>query len=324
MRVLAFSTGGAHITTMLGMLEELETQGRLKDVDSFAGISAGAILAAFCATRPVQKAVQELKSLLLEHCKDAIKPHYAFLNVPLSALFQKSILDDTGLAKLLQEKLESAKLHSDLYVGLTNETKMSYELHHFEKSSNKSSGALTISQAVHASASIPVIFKGEDGPNKCHYSDGGVYHHIPAFAIERIMEQAVKKEKKEFYVTVISSSTWNYRPALKDTKYPFLAQKTLHYLDCANYNNLPSDRELIKEAIALYQHKLNITFEMFAVPTVLLRKLHNTFTMTKLASMKENDVNKLFQLGRHIVKANCATYDISQDEPSPFMSHLKY
>ena len=67
---------------------------RLNDIDCFAGISAGAILAAFCATRPIAKAVAELKSILIEHCSDAIRPHYRFLNVPLSALFQKSILED--------------------------------------------------------------------------------------------------------------------------------------------------------------------------------------------------------------------------------------
>ena len=47
MKALVFSTGGAHLTTMLGMVEELFLKGELNDIDSFAGISAGAILAAF-------------------------------------------------------------------------------------------------------------------------------------------------------------------------------------------------------------------------------------------------------------------------------------
>ena len=96
------------MTTMLGMLEELSDRGRLDKIDSYAGISAGAILAAFCATRPIKNAVKELQEILIHHCKDAIKPHYRFLNMPLSALFKKSLLDDSGLANLLKERLEGA------------------------------------------------------------------------------------------------------------------------------------------------------------------------------------------------------------------------
>ena len=323
MKVLAFSTGGAHITTMLGMLEELESQGRIKQIDCFAGISAGAILAAFCATRPVAEAVVQLKSILIEHCADAIRPHYKFLNIPLSALFQKSILDDKGLAALLNEKLEHQPLLADLYIGLTNETKMSYELHHFSKVAEKSQGPLSISQAVHASASIPVIFEGEQVKD-CHYSDGGVYHQIPAFAIERLLRSAHEQKEKCFDLTIVSSSTWNYRPEVGSSSMPYLAKKTLHYLDCVNYNNLPSDRELIKEAIELYRPNMDISFQMYAVPTKMLRDLHQRFTMGKLANMDKNDVDTLFQLGKNLVLADCATYAIEQDEPSPFMTHLKY
>lgn len=319
MKVLAFSTGGAFIGSMLGMLETLDRQGRLSEVDSFAGISAGAILAAFCATRPIKEAVAELKAILVDHCADAIRPHYRFLNVPLSALFQKSILDDSGLATLLKKKLEGKALRADLYVGLTNETKMTYELHHFS-AKEEAKGGLSISQAVHASASIPVIFEGE-AANQCHYSDGGVYHQIPAFAIERLLQRAHDQRDKAFDLTIIASSTWTYRPANSETKLPYLAKKTLHYLDCVNYNNLPSDRELIKEAIELYKDKLSITFKMYAIPTRLLRELHQHFTIRKLARMDPDDVEKLLRLGKHIVQADCATYAIEQDEPSPVLKY---
>ena len=323
MKVLAFSTGGAHITTMLGMLEELEHTGKVKGVNSFAGISAGAILAAFCATRPMKEAVNELKTVLVAHCNDAVKPHYSYFNVPLSALFQKSILDDSGLANILKEKLENRVLHSDLYVGLTNETKMSYELHYFPKGSTKSvTNPLSIYQAVHASASIPIVFEGEDGPNQCHYSDGGVYHQIPSFAIEKMMHKAKEAADTDFHLTIVSSSMWNYRPAFHSNRMPFLAQKTLHYLDCANFNNLPSDRELIKESIALYKQFFTVHFEMFAVPSAMLEKLHGKFTMDKLSHMKEEEVKELVRLGKLVVQSNCATYDISQDEPAE--THLKY
>jgi len=105
---------------------------------------------------------------------------------------------------------------------------------------------------------------------------------------------------------------------------PYLAQKTLHYLDCVNYNNLPSDRELIREAIELCESNMKINFQMYAVPTKMRCDLHERFTMGKLADMSSGDVDTLLQLGRHVVLANCATYAIEQDEPSPFMTHLKY
>ena len=177
MKALVFTTGGTHLTTMLGMLEELSDRGRLCEIDSYAGISAGAILAAFCATRPVKTAVKELQDILIHHCKDAIKPHYKFLNMPLSALFKKSLLDDSGLANLLKERLENAPLCATLYVGLTNETDMRYELHRFAP--NEKRGSLSLSQAVHASASIRLSCRaktrhtsttatGSLSPNACH------------------------------------------------------------------------------------------------------------------------------------------------------------
>ena len=319
MKALVFTTGGTHLTTMLGMLEELSDRGRLCEIDSYAGISAGAILAAFCATRPVKTAVKELQDILIHHCKDAIKPHYKFLNMPLSALFKKSLLDDSGLANLLKERLENAPLCATLYVGLTNETDMRYELHRFAP--NEKRGSLSLSQAVHASASIPVVLPGEDSAHK-HYSDGGVFHQMPVIAIEHMLRQAVEEEQKRLDLTIIASSTWLYRPEQGKGHLPFLAKKTLRFLDCTNYNNLSSDREILREAVSLYEGKVNVSLCMYAVPTALLRTLHERFTMDKLANMSKDDVVKLQELGKNIVRANCATYNIAQDEPCPVM--LKY
>lgn len=321
MRALVFSTGGAHLTTMLGMLEELYQKQELKNVDSYAGISAGAILAAFCATRPIDKAIAQLRTIMVEHYKDAIKPHYSFLNLPLSALFKKSILDDSGLKKILQRELQEKELNANLYIGLTNETDMQYELHEFGKAASSNTRALGLAEAVHASASIPVVLQGEDAMEK-HFSDGGVFHQIPVLAIEKMLAKASMEESKHLDLTIISSSTWKYRPKEMETsKLPFLAKKTMHFLDCTNYNNLSSDREILREAIAIYSGKTSISMRMFSVPTKMLRRLHNRFTMTKMAHMSENDINELQELGRRIVKANCATYDILQDEPSPVLKY---
>jgi len=317
MKALVFSTGGAHLTTMLGMVEELFVKGELEDIDSFAGISAGAILAAFCATRPIDQAIEQLRDIMVKHYKDAIKPHYKFLNVPLSALFQDSLLDDSGLKAILTEKLK-APLRAKLYVGLTNETDMQYELHAFGTGTKPT---MDLAAAVHASASIPVVLKGEDVNDK-HFSDGGVFHQLPVLAIEQLLQKASKQPSKHLDLTIISSSTWKYRPKEAEaSKLPYLAQKTMHFLDCTNYNNLSSDREILREAIALYSGKTSLSMRMFSVPTELLRKLHQRFTLDKIGNMSEKDIDSLQELGRNIVRANCATYDILQDEPSPVLKY---
>ena len=79
---------------------------------------------------------------------------------------------------------------------------------------------------------------------------------------------------------------------------------------------------MIKESIELYKQSFTVHFQMFAVPSAMLRKLHGKFTMDKLSHMKVQEVNELVRLGKLVVQSNCATYDIAEDEPSE--SHLKY
>ena len=317
MKALVFSTGGAHLTTMLGMLEGLHARGELQDLHACAGISAGAILAAFCATRPIDQAVEKLRDIMIHHYKDAIKPHYKMLNIPLSALFRDSILDDTGLKEILQKELEGKKLLCDLYVGVTNETAMRYEVHSFLRDMSSNS-PLTISQAVHASASIPVVLKGEDVED-VHYSDGGVFHQIPVLEIEEMLHKAADDESKHLDLTIVSCSTWNYRPTNIEARLPYLAKKTMHFLDCANYTNLSSDREILRQAIALFKEEASVSLQMFSVPTVLLRKLHQRLRLDRMDKLSETEIEDLQEIGRKIVRASCATYDIAQDEPSPIL-----
>lgn len=316
MKALVFSTGGAHLTTMLGMLEGLYERGELNDLNACAGISAGAILAAFCATRPIDEAVQKLREIMIHHYKDAIKPHYKLLNIPLSAIFKDSILDDSGLKEILRKELEGKKLLTDLYVGITNETSMLYEVHSF--SAEASNSPLTISQAVHASASIPVVLKGED-VSEIHYSDGGVFHQIPVLEIEEMLNKAAAEQSKQLDLTIVSCSTWKYRPQVMDMKLPYLAKKTMHFLDCANYNNLSSDREILRQAIALHKNEASVSLKMFSVPTKMLHQLHSRLRLDKMDRLSEKQIEELQEIGRKIVRANCATYDIAQDEPSPIL-----
>lgn len=307
------------MTTMLGMLEGLYERGELNDLNACAGISAGAILAAFCATRPIDEAVKELRDIMVHHYKDAIKPHYKLLNIPLSALFRDSILDDSGLKDILQKELEGKKLLADLYVGVTNETLMRYEVHTFAASGTTTS-PLSIAEAVHASASIPVVLKGED-VSQVHYSDGGVFHQIPVLEIEAMLSKVAAAEKGNplLDLTIVSCSTWNYRPKYMETKLPYLAKKTMHFLDCANYTNLSSDREILRQAIALYKNEASVSLKMYSVPTKMLHQLHARLRIDKMDKLTEKEIEDLQEIGRKIVLANCATYDIAQDEPSPIL-----
>jgi len=166
-----------------------------------------------------------------------------------------------------------------------------------------------------------VVLKGEDAMDK-HFSDGGVFHQIPVLAIESMLEKASKESAKHLDLTIISSSTWKYRPEeTGKSKLPYLAKKTMHFLDCTNYNNLSSDREILRQAIALYAGKASVSLRMFSVPTKLLRGLHKRFALDKLGHMSEKDIDELQNLGRRIVQADCATYDILQDEPSPVLKY---
>ena len=316
MKTVVFSTGGAYLTAMLGMLDQLSE--RLEGADSFAGISAGAIIAAFCATRPISQAVTQLKGILVDHIQDAIKPHYKYLNMPLSALFQKSILDDSGLVSILKQELDGKPLLATLYIGLTNETTMNYELHEF-RPREKPKGGLSLSQAVHGSSSVPVVFEGETTTD-FHYSDGGVFHQIPVLAIERMLERASQEEKAALDLTIISSSAWGYRPPVTETKLPYLAQKTMHYLDCTNYNNLGSDREILRESLALYK-AVRVKFQMYSVPSKILRKLHAKFSIEQLTNISMADIDHLLRLGKNVVLADSATYSIDQDEPAPILKY---
>jgi predicted acylesterase/phospholipase RssA len=324
MNALIFTAGGAHLNTMLGMLDELDKSKRLGTISAYAGISAGAILASFCATRPVKKAVEQLRSILIEHCSDAIKPHYKYLNIPLSALFQQSILDDSGLANLLEQELEGKIVNGDLYIGVTNETDMKYELHHFA-GNTKPAGNLSLVQAVHASMSIPVIFQGEQVKDK-HYSDGGVFHQCPVFAIQNMLKRAAEAEQ-QLQLTILATSPWDYAPEVSTkSAFPLLARRTFHYMDCLQTNNMTTDREILREAFQIYKGKVKVNFKMYMLPSVLAKELHKTFTFTKFSHISEHEIEKLMRLGRNIVRADCATYDVLQNEPSPVLHqmHLKY
>ena len=87
---------------------------------------------------------------------------------------------------------------------------------------------------------------------------------------------------------------------------------------------MSSDREILREAIELFKDKVDIKFEMYMLPMKIAQELHKTFTFTKFSHVSKDEIEKLLVLGQNIVKANCATYSIIQDEPAPFGTHLKY
>ena len=89
---------------------------------------------------------------------------------------------------------------------------------------------------------------------------------------------------------------------------------------------MTTDREILREAFQIYKGEVKVNFKMYMLPSVLAKELHKTFTFTKFSHISEHEIEKLMRLGRNIVRADCATYDVLQNEPSPVLHqmHLKY
>ena len=105
MKSIFFSTGGVHIATMLGMLSEL--QNRIEDPDAVGGLSAGALLAAMCATHGVSNAVE----VMTTHSTDTLlKNKHKYFNTILSVLFNDSLVDSTNLKNTVKLLLKNKTL----------------------------------------------------------------------------------------------------------------------------------------------------------------------------------------------------------------------
>jgi len=304
MKCMIFGTGGIHLITQIGMLESLCENG--EDACCFAGVSAGALIASFCATRPLKEAVQELKEIITNNLgSSALTPNYKFLNAPRSALFKSSFFTDEKFTSILKEKLLNKPLRANLYIGVTDETSMTYKLCYYA-AHGKNNEVMPIDQAVHGSMSIPLIFPGIDYKEH-HYVDGGCFHQVPVEAIKKIINHCREQDPdRQLNMTILTANPWSFAPKpTKNSGVGKMLKKTYRLLDSIQTMNMYSDRLILEQVMKeeeLKKKKVDINFSLYTVPMELAHELHDKYPFSKFDKLGIEDVNSLLQIGENIVK----------------------
>lgn len=168
-RLLVLSGGGSHGAYEAGVLAALVEHEHYKDFTHFAGVSVGAINAAYVAQFDSdQKAVG-----FLHHLWSVLSRNDVYRSWPLGwlqALLNKTgLYDTTPLWELIRHDFNPRALQRNLWVGATR----------------VDTGDLTVftnsnvsRKAVLASASIPTVFPAVT-INDVQYVDGGLRDNIP-------------------------------------------------------------------------------------------------------------------------------------------------
>lgn len=158
---LALSGGGIRGIAHLGALYAMEEMGIKPDI--IAGVSAGAIVAAFYGAG--MKPIEIMKLFMMTKFSD-----FAEISVPRNGFFNMNgfkafLKNNLPVENIEQCKLPIALCATDLDTGTAVQWR---------------NGSLV--ERVMASCSIPIVFKPVkiDGTN---YVDGGVMHNMPAWAI---------------------------------------------------------------------------------------------------------------------------------------------
>ena len=160
---LALSGGGARGFAHLGALYAMDEMGIKPDI--IAGVSAGAIVAAFYASglKPLEIMKLFMISIFSDFCEIGM-PRYGFFNMNGFKLFLKKYLP---VERIEQCSVPVVLCATDLDSGTAVQWRK---------------GAMA--ERVMASCAIPIVFKPIkiDGVN---YVDGGVMHNMPAWAIRK-------------------------------------------------------------------------------------------------------------------------------------------
>ncbi len=173
---IALCGGGARGWAHIGILKALEENGIFPT--HISGTSAGAIVAALYAAG---KTPDEL----LEIAKDAnILKVYAFgltdiAFMPTSGFTRLSYLKDI-LSEHLPKSDDFNDLQKQAFIAVTNLNKCDYEIIH--------KGSIT--DAVMASAAIPIIFKPQN-IGEHTYVDGGVVNNLPVEPLKSICDTVI-------------------------------------------------------------------------------------------------------------------------------------
>ena len=292
MKGLFFSTGGIHMATLMGMFIGLKN--KLNNIDYCGGISAGAFLSSLCALY----SHDEIENIIKEHAHDhLLKNRHKYFNTIISSLFNKSILDDSQLKSLLDKLLNNRILLRDLFIGVTNEDTMTYELKHFKK------GELypSLSFIVHASMSIPILLPGVTYENK-HLVDGGLFHSIPVEAIDTCIEKAIKEKAETFDITILSSKRFNAVMKPEKNKHLEIPHKAIRMMYSHGYITMHNDHIILDKAISnAKEHGIGITLNFFSIPDDQLQYYDKKIQFQEYGHINKNTVNVLMELGKKIV-----------------------
>lgn len=293
MKGLFYSTGGIHLATMTGMFMALPDD--LSTVDVCGGISAGSFLAALCATYTTQ----ELKNVLTEHAHDRLlRNRHRYFNTILSTLFDKSILDDSNLAKLLKKLLHGRPLLRDLFIGVTDENTMTYEMKHFAKGKTYNE----LSNFVHGSMSIPAILPGVDYKDE-HLVDGGLFHSLPVEAIDACIAKAIEQKDEVFKIIVLSSKRFDAHMHSRKVSKLRVPHEAVKMMYSHGYTTMHNDHVILnKEISSAKEHGLGINLNFYSVPDKELNYYDEHVGFEEYGHVKHNVVTNLLELGKKIVE----------------------
>ena len=303
-KAVFFSTGGIYTPSMLGMLYALGKKGLLENTDAVGGISSGSMIAAFLATQNSFKDVKNkvLKILVENSNGKAITPHYHWFNNILSLLTKESLFDDSNIEQILRDHLKGRQIKKDLYLGYTNETKMLY----VKKQYFKGETPLNLHKYVHASMSIPIVFKGVKDKNGDRLSDGGLFHTLPIEQIEDYVSDCFKKKLTNAEIHLISASPFEFDPPkivekgfARPIKETLRLTKSLHNITIHNdlrYLNL------FVENCKLKGFHLIIHNHVF--PAKLMEEIDGKIPFERYNKITKGEVQQLFEIGENIIESS--------------------
>tara|TARA_B100000902_G_scaffold192717_1_gene184139 strand:- start:4290 stop:5225 length:936 start_codon:yes stop_codon:yes gene_type:complete len=296
-----FSTGGVYTPAMLGMLAALNIKGTVKKIDAVGGISSGAMIASFLATRKdIDSVIHDVIHILIQNSGGkAISPHYSWLNNILSLFTQDSIFNDDKIDDILFRNLKDKSVLRDLYIGYTNETDMEYVPKKFM------SGLVhgDLHKYVHASMSIPVVFKGvEDNGKKL--SDGGLFHTLPTEQIRQYVYDCMEKKIFDAEIHLISASAYKFTPPkIADSGFAKPIRETIRLTKSLHNITMHNDKlwlDLFKENCLLRGFNLIVHDHLF--PAELMQIIDEKIPFERYNSIGSEDVLKLFNLGKDIIQ----------------------
>ena len=301
-KAIFFSTGGVYTPSMLGMLSALlkKYNVNMNDISAVGGISSGAMIASFLATsNDTRGTIDNVLNILKQNSNGkAISAHYSWLNNLISLFTQESIFDDKGIDQVLFENLKDKKLETDLYIGYTNETDMEYVRRKFVKNTIDSN----LHKFVHASMSIPVIFKGINDGGK-RLSDGGLFHTLPTEQLRDYVYDCMEKKIYEAEVHLISASPYKFSPPkIVSEGFARPIRETIRLTKSLHNITMHNDKlwlDLFVENCLLRGFNLVIHEHMF--PAKLMEIIDKKIPFEKYNKIHEDEIVRLYNIGEEVI-----------------------